>query len=203
MGLTRSSKHRPQIFPLAVRAERRADRRLGRVHGQGRGPHVLFHARQSGAGLPARKALPSHSNFGSKEPIQVLRSSRSVAPRAARTTSRARSVTRTSLATSSCAIGNLWPGIDMVFRGQGGALKYEFLVRQGPTHRTSGSRTAEPNRLQSRAAASSRSATALGTLRDAAPKSTQGGGRVENTVCGVGLLVRVRARAHMTGRARC
>ncbi len=38
---------------------------------------------------------------------------------------------------------NLWPGVDMVFHGQNGRLKYEFLVRpERPRPATSGSPTA-------------------------------------------------------------
>lgn len=53
---------------------------------------------------------------------------------------------------------NLWPGIDMVLRGQGGTLKYEFLVRPERTRATCVSPTQAPTRSQSPATARSRSA---------------------------------------------
>ena len=69
---------------------------------------------------------------------------------------------------------DLWPGIDMVFRGQGGKLKYEFHVAPG----------ADPSRIRlAYAGADGLSlgpagnlliATPLGTLRDARPVSYQG-----------------------------
>jgi hypothetical protein len=70
---------------------------------------------------------------------------------------------------------DLWPGIDMIVRGSGAALKYEFLVRPG----------ADPSRIQlayrgarglSVAAGGALAVnTAIGTLRDAAPRSWQSG----------------------------
>ena len=75
---------------------------------------------------------------------------------------------------------SLWQGIDMRFEGQGGKLKYEFLLRPG----------ADPNKIklayagaQGLAAGAGGSLlieTPLGTLRDSAPKTYQriGGRRV-------------------------
>ena len=74
----------------------------------------------------------------------------------------------------------LWPGIDMVFRGQGGKLKYEFHVAAGPTRHASGSPTQEPEGLALGAAGNLLVGTSLGTLRDSWPVSYQrvGGERV-------------------------
>jgi hypothetical protein len=47
----------------------------------------------------------------------------------------------------------LWPGIDMVFRGRGGQLRYEFRVRPGRTSPTSGSPTPAPRASRSAPAA--------------------------------------------------
>jgi hypothetical protein len=75
---------------------------------------------------------------------------------------------------------DLWPGIDMVFRGAGGQLKYEFHVAAG----------ADPSRIRLAYAGAGgltvgaeghlAIATPLGTLRDARPVSYQrvGGERV-------------------------
>jgi hypothetical protein len=71
------------------------------------------------------------------------------------------------------AYRDLWPGIDMVLRGQGGQLKYEFRLAPG----------ADPSRIRlayqgaeglSLGAAGNLSiATPLGTMRDAGPRSYQ------------------------------
>jgi hypothetical protein len=68
---------------------------------------------------------------------------------------------------------DLWPGIDMIFRGQGGKLKYEFHVAPG----------ADPSRIRlSYAGTDGLSlartgdlliATALGSLRDSRPRTYQ------------------------------
>jgi hypothetical protein len=88
---------------------------------------------------------------------------------------------RTSLPTyGEVTYRELWPGIDMVFRGQGGKLKYEFHVAPG----------ADPDRIRLAytgadglslgSAGDLLIATRLGTLRDARPVSYQrtGGERV-------------------------
>jgi hypothetical protein len=78
------------------------------------------------------------------------------------------------------AYRDLWPGVDMVLRGQGGSLKYEFRVAAG----------ADPSRIRlayqgaeglSVGAAGGLSiSTPLGVVRDASPRSYQrvGGKRV-------------------------
>jgi hypothetical protein len=73
---------------------------------------------------------------------------------------------------------DLWPGIDLALRGDGGKLKYEFLVHPG----------ADPSKIRLTYAgagnvAVSRSGdlevhTALGVLRDAAPSALQRRSRV-------------------------
>jgi hypothetical protein len=67
----------------------------------------------------------------------------------------------------------LWPGIDMVFRGEGGKLEYEFLVRPGANPddirlaygRASEVRLSRTGRLLVE--------TPLGTLADSSPRSYQ------------------------------
>ncbi len=74
----------------------------------------------------------------------------------------------------------LWPGIDMVFRGQGGALKYEFHVAPGADPRDIRLAYAGPDSLRLAANGSLAIATPLGTLRDAAPKTVQGATAVDS-----------------------
>jgi hypothetical protein len=71
------------------------------------------------------------------------------------------------------AYRELWPGIDMVFRGQGGRLKYEFLLAPGadPSRIRLAYRGAEGVSLG--AGGSLLVSTPLGTLRDARPRSYQ------------------------------
>jgi hypothetical protein len=81
---------------------------------------------------------------------------------------------RTGLSTyEELVYRELWPGIDLAFRGMGGQLKYEFLVRPGAS--------VEDIRLAYRGAealsldtdGSLRITTALGALTDRAPVSYQ------------------------------
>jgi hypothetical protein len=71
------------------------------------------------------------------------------------------------------AYRELWPGIDMVFRGQGGKLKYEFRLAPGadPSRIRLAYRGAEG--LSLGAAGNLLISTPLGTLRDARPRSYQ------------------------------
>jgi hypothetical protein len=69
---------------------------------------------------------------------------------------------------------NLWPGIDMVFRGAGGTLKYEFLVRSGADPADIRLAYAGAQSLGVAANGSLAIETPLGTLRDARPRSHQG-----------------------------
>ncbi len=75
---------------------------------------------------------------------------------------------------------DLWPGIDMVFRGQGGTLKYEFHVAPGADPSRIGVAYRGAEGLSLGAAGNLLIATPLGTLRDARPVSYQriGGKRV-------------------------
>ena len=75
---------------------------------------------------------------------------------------------------------NLWPGIDMVLRGQGGTLKYEFLVRPGANPRDVRLAYAGADSLAIAGNGSLAIGTPLGTLRDAAPRSFQGGTAVDS-----------------------
>src|SRR5207247_2516650 len=92
-----------------------------------------------------------------------------------------RSKWRTGLPTyEQIVYRNLWPGVDMVFRGGAGRLKYEFVVRAGAR--------AEASRLAYRGTAGLSLDRAgnlvlrppLGPLRDERPQSFQeiGGRRV-------------------------
>ena len=67
----------------------------------------------------------------------------------------------------------LWPGIDLVFRGRGGTLKYEFHVARGADVRAIGLAYARVQRLSVGAGGSLLVGTALGTLKDAPPVSYQ------------------------------
>ncbi len=76
------------------------------------------------AALRSSCASAAQSESGDRRP--------SAAHRAASTTSAARRASHEPRhLRASCDTGSLWPGIDMVFRGEGGVLKYEFLVRPG------------------------------------------------------------------------
>jgi hypothetical protein len=75
----------------------------------------------------------------------------------------------------------LWPGIDMVFRGTSAQLKYEFLVRPGARPSDIRLAYAGAESLSRAANGSLAIATPLGTLRDAAPKSMQRGKQVETS----------------------
>jgi hypothetical protein len=69
---------------------------------------------------------------------------------------------------------SLWPGIDMVFRGQGGQLKYEFLVRPGGDPRDIRLAYAGADSLRLAGNGALSIATPLGSLRDTAPTARQG-----------------------------
>ena len=77
----------------------------------------------------------------------------------------------------------LWPGIDMVFRGQGGKLKYEFHVAAGADPSRIRIAYAGAEGLALGAAGNLLVGTSLGTLRDSRPVSYQriGGERVPVT----------------------
>ena len=68
---------------------------------------------------------------------------------------------------------NLWPGIDMSFRGAGGQLKYEFLVHPGAHVSDIGLAYAGANGLSLTDAGALRIQTPLGPLTDSAPRSYQ------------------------------
>src|SRR5439155_5052759 len=71
------------------------------------------------------------------------------------------------------AYKNLWPGIDLVFSGRAGRLKYEFLVKPGarPSAIRLAYRGAKGLRLGDAGALLIQ--TPVGTLRDAAPQGFQ------------------------------
>jgi hypothetical protein len=67
----------------------------------------------------------------------------------------------------------LWPGIDLVFRGRGGTLKYEFHVAPGADVRAIGLAYRGAERLSLGSGGGLLVHTALGTLTDARPVSYQ------------------------------
>ena len=69
---------------------------------------------------------------------------------------------------------DLWPGIDMVFRGEGGALKYEFLVSPGADPADIRLAYAGADSLTLAANGWLAIGTPLGTLRDMPPVARQG-----------------------------
>jgi hypothetical protein len=71
---------------------------------------------------------------------------------------------------------DLWPGIDMVFRGQGGKLKYEFHVKPGADPSDIQLAYAGAEGLSVTEGGSLEIDTVLGTLRDSAPVSYQPAG---------------------------
>jgi hypothetical protein len=75
----------------------------------------------------------------------------------------------------------LWPGIDMVFRGQGGQFKYEFLVRPGANPSDIRLAYVGADSLTLAGNGSLAIATPLGTLHDAVPRSFQGDRRVSSS----------------------
>ena len=86
----------------------------------------------------------------------------------------------------------LWPGIDMVFRGTSGRLKYEFLVRPGARVSDIRLAYAGAESLSRTANGTLAIATSLGTLRDAAPMSLQGSKQVDHEVRRVRIELRIR-----------
>ncbi len=74
----------------------------------------------------------------------------------------------------------LWPGIDMVFRGAAGRLKYEFVLRPGARVRDIRLAYRGARRLSVTRAGALAIATRVGVLRDERPRSYQrvGGRRV-------------------------
>jgi hypothetical protein len=68
---------------------------------------------------------------------------------------------------------DLWPGIDMVFRGQGGKLNYEFRLRPGAKASDVRLAYAGADHVSLGAGGALLIETPLGTLRDAAPRSFQ------------------------------
>jgi uncharacterized repeat protein (TIGR01451 family) len=74
------------------------------------------------------------------------------------------------------AYKNLWPGIDLVFRGRAGRLKYKFLVKPGARASTIRLAYRGAKGLRLGAAGALLVQTPLGTLRDAAPQGFQRSG---------------------------
>ena len=68
---------------------------------------------------------------------------------------------------------NLWPGVDMVFAGQNGTLKYEFLVRPGARVRDIRLAYRGAKRLSLDRQGNLRIGTSLGDLTDTRPISYQ------------------------------
>ena len=68
---------------------------------------------------------------------------------------------------------NLWPGVDMVFAGQNGELKYEFLVRPGARVRDIRLAYRGAKRLSLDRQGNLRIGTPLGVLTDTRPISYQ------------------------------
>ena len=68
---------------------------------------------------------------------------------------------------------NLWPGVDMVFAGQNGELKYEFLVRPGARVRDIRLAYRGAKRLSLDRQGNLRIGTSLGVLTDTRPLSYQ------------------------------
>jgi len=66
---------------------------------------------------------------------------------------------------------NLWPGVDMVFTGQSGTLKYEFLVRPGARVTDISLAYRGVRRLSLDRQGNLRLGTSLGVLTDARPTS--------------------------------
>jgi Beta-propeller repeat len=83
-------------------------------------------------------------------------------------------------ASSELTYPELWPGIDMVFRGEGGRLKYEFHVAPGADPSRIGLAYRGAEGLAVGAGGALHVNTALGTLKDSRPVSYQrsGGERV-------------------------
>ena len=71
------------------------------------------------------------------------------------------------------AYRNLWPGVDMVFAGQNGELKYEFLVRPGARVRDIRLAYRGAERLTLDRLGNLRIGTSLGVLTDTRPLSYQ------------------------------
>ena len=67
---------------------------------------------------------------------------------------------------------NLWPGVDMVFAGQNGKLKYEFLVRPGARVRDIRLAYRGAKRLSLDRRGNLRIRTSLGVLTDTRPRAT-------------------------------
>ena len=78
------------------------------------------------------------------------------------------------------AYRNVWPGIDLVFRGQGGTLKYELHVQAGADLSKIGLAYGGADGLSVGKGGNLLIQTPLGTLRDSRPRSYQriGGKRV-------------------------
>ena len=97
----------------------------------------------------------------------------------------------------------LWPGIDLVLRGERGSLKYEFHVAPGadPSAIVLAYRGADGLSVAAGGALAVK--TALGTLTDARPVSYQGGTRVAEPLSGwTGCATGSRCRRAMTVRGR-
>ena len=85
-----------------------------------------------------------------------------------------RSKWRSGLATyRELVYRNAWPGIDMVWRGAPGALKYEFVVRPGASVRDIRLAYRGATRVSVRRDGALRIATRLGTLTDGRPLAYQ------------------------------
>jgi Beta-propeller repeat len=72
------------------------------------------------------------------------------------------------------AYRNVWPGVDLVFRGQGGTLKYELHVQAGADLRKIGFGYGGADGVSVGKGGNLLIQTPLGTLRDARPRSYQG-----------------------------
>jgi uncharacterized repeat protein (TIGR01451 family) len=96
------------------------------------------------------------------------------------------------------AYRNVWPGIDLVFRGQGGTLKYELRAQAGADLSKIGLAYGGADGLSVGKGGNLLIQTPLGTLRDARPRSYQriGGKRVP-----VGSRYAVRSRGNAYGFA--
>jgi hypothetical protein len=71
------------------------------------------------------------------------------------------------------AYRDLWPGVDLVFRGRGGVLKYELHLRPGADPSRIGLAYGGAKRLSIGKAGNLLIQTPLGTLRDSRPRSYQ------------------------------
>ena len=120
-----------------VHAERRPDRRARPLLRAGRRLRRLSHpprgdARLPGSGKQRRKGAPLALRFLGANPDAPIRGERPGPGRVNYLLGNDPAKWRTGLRTYGRVVyRDLWPGVDMVFAGQDGKLKYEFLVRPG------------------------------------------------------------------------